>query len=73
LLTNSAAAAGLRSLDMPSGAGHDSQIMAKRVPTAMLFVPSQDGKSHRPDEYTPLEHIVPGVRVLAGALHHLAY
>ncbi len=73
LLRASAAAAGLRSLDMPSGAGHDSQIMAKRVPTAMLFVPSQDGKSHRPDEYTPIDQIVPGVRVLAGALHQLAY
>ena len=73
LLEETAAQLGLRTLEMPSGAGHDSQIMAEGVPAAMLFVPSQDGKSHRPDEYTPLEQIVPGVQVLAGALHRLAY
>jgi allantoate deiminase len=73
LLERTAAALGYRTLAMHSGAGHDSQIMIKQVPTAMLFVPSQDGKSHRPDEFTPLEQIVPGVEVLAGALHALAY
>lgn len=73
LLAETAARLGLRSLELPSGAGHDSQILAARVPTAMLFVPSQDGKSHRPDEYTPIEQIVPGVRVLAEALRELAY
>ena len=73
LLETSAEGLGLRTLTMPSGAGHDSQILAKRVPTAMLFVPSQDGKSHRPDEFTPIEQIVPGVQVLAEALRQLAY
>ena len=64
---------GLRYLVMPSGAGHDSEILAPRFPTAMLFVPSRDGRSHTPAEYTPVEQIVPGVRALAGALHRLAY
>ena len=73
LLETSAVGLGLQTLTMPSGAGHDSQILAKRVPTAMLFVPSQDGKSHRPDEFTPIEQIVPGVQVLAEALRQLAY
>ena len=64
---------GLGYLVMPSGAGHDSEIIAQRFPTAMLFVPSRDGRSHTPDEYTPVDEIVPGVRALAGALHRLAY
>jgi len=64
---------GLRYLVMPSGAGHDSEILAPRFPTAMLFVPSHDGKSHTPEEYTPVEHVVPGVQALAGTLHRLAY
>ena len=63
----------LRYLEMPSGAGHDSEIIAQRFPTGMLFVPSRDGRSHTPDEYTPIEQIVPGVRALAGTLHRLAY
>jgi allantoate deiminase len=66
-------ALGLRYLVMPSGAGHDSEILAPRFPTAMLFVPSKDGKSHTPEEYTPVEWAVPGVQALAGTLHRLAY
>jgi allantoate deiminase len=58
---------------MPSGAGHDSQLMATRLPTAMLFVPSVDGKSHRPDEFTELADCVRGASVLATALYDLAY
>jgi allantoate deiminase len=64
---------GVSYLVMPSGAGHDSEILAPRFPTAMLFVPSRDGKSHTPEEYTPVEQVVPGVQALAGALHRLAY
>jgi allantoate deiminase len=66
-------ALGLRYLAMPSGAGHDSEILAPRFPTAMLFVPSHDGKSHTPEEYTPVEQVVPGVQALAGTLYRLAY
>ncbi|HEY7059900.1 MAG TPA: Zn-dependent hydrolase [Chloroflexota bacterium] len=68
-----ARAEGLRHLAMPSGAGHDSQIMAEHVPTGMIFVPSVGGRSHCPEEYTEIERIVPGVRVLARVLHQLAY
>jgi allantoate deiminase len=64
---------GLQYLVMPSGAGHDSEILAPRFPTAMLFVPSRGGKSHTPEEYTPVEQVVPGVQALAGTLHRLAY
>jgi N-carbamoyl-L-amino-acid hydrolase len=37
---------------MPSGAGHDAQMLARVCPTAMIFVPSKDGISHNPAEHT---------------------
>ncbi|SHN69164.1 allantoate deiminase [Geodermatophilus obscurus] len=58
---------------MPSGAGHDSQLMASRVPTAMVFVPSVDGRSHTPAEYTSPADCARGASVLATALHRLAW
>ena len=57
---------------MPSGAGHDSQLMASRIPTAMLFVPSVEGRSHTPDEFTSLEDCVRDASVLATVLSELA-
>lgn len=62
----------LQSLEMPSGAGHDAQIMATRFPTAMLFVPSLDGRSHCPEEYTAPLEAARGVEVLAETLVRLA-
>jgi allantoate deiminase len=56
-----------------SGAGHDSEQMSRHVPAAMLFVPSVDGLSHNPAEYTPLEDVVRGVTVLAITLYQVAY
>ena len=64
---------GVRWMPLASGAGHDAQVMARAFPTAMVFVPSHDGRSHSPAEYTPVEQMVPGVRVLAEALRRLAY
>lgn len=58
---------------MHSGAGHDSQLMAKYVPTAMLFVPSKDGVSHNPSEHTDPEFLEKGVLTLIDALYELAY
>jgi allantoate deiminase len=57
---------------MVSGAGHDSQILGRRVPTAMIFVPSRAGRSHSPAEFTPHERLLPGVQVLADALEEVA-
>ena len=37
---------------MPSGAGHDAQMLARVCPTAMVFVPSAGGLSHNPAEHT---------------------
>jgi allantoate deiminase len=72
-LAAAADALGVRWLPMVSGAGHDSQVMATRVPTGMLFVPSQDGRSHSPAEYTSAEDAARGATVLATALHRLAW
>jgi len=58
---------------MISGAGHDSQVMATRVPTAMLFVPSVDGRSHSAAEFTTPEDAARGATVLVAALLRLAY
>lgn len=67
-----AAALGLPCQRMISRAYHDALFMAQVCPTAMVFVPSKDGISHRPDEYTSPEEVANGVRVLAGSLAVLA-
>lgn len=65
--------AGLDYKLMHSGAGHDSQIFAPRVPTGMIFVPSIKGISHNPAEATDLEDLGQGVRALEAVLYELAY
>jgi hydantoinase/carbamoylase family amidase len=70
-LREAALSQGARHLDMVSGAGHDAMLMALKVPTAMLFVPSQRGISHNPSEYTSPEACELGARVLAQALAKL--
>jgi N-carbamoyl-L-amino-acid hydrolase len=64
--------AGARWLDMVSPAGHDAGYVARRVPTAMLFVPCRDGLSHHPAEWAEPEHLALATRVLADALEELA-
>lgn len=64
--------AGIAWQAMISRAYHDCVFMAQVCPAAMIFVPSKDGISHRPDEYTSPEDIARGARVLAGALRTLS-
>jgi allantoate deiminase len=64
---------GYRAVDIVSGAGHDSQIIARRFPTAMLFVVTAHGRSHCPDEHASAEDCTAGVEVLADVLRDLAY
>ena len=66
------AEAGVAGRRMVSRAYHDAVFMARLCPTGMIFVPSRDGVSHRPDEYTSPEEVALGARVLAGALRLLA-
>jgi N-carbamoyl-L-amino-acid hydrolase len=63
-----ARALGLSTLSMPSGAGHDAQNMSFVCPSGMIFVPSADGISHSPREYTKDEDVVNGANVLLGAV-----
>jgi allantoate deiminase len=67
-----ASSLGLASLDLPSGAGHDAQILgATGLPIGMVFVPSVAGVSHSPLEHTEPEHLVAGARVLLATLVEL--
>ena len=52
---------------MPSGAGHDAQMLARVMPAGMLFVPSIGGVSHHWSENTADDDIVLGCRVFADA------
>lgn len=53
---------------MPSGAGHDAQMLARICPTAMIFVPSVDGLSHNIAEYTEPDDLAAGANVLLHVL-----
>ncbi len=55
---------GHSSMTMPSGAGHDAQMLARVCPTGMIFVPSQNGISHNPSEHTDREDLIAGANVL---------
>ena len=59
---------GLPEFKMTSGAYHDSLLISEFTPIGMIFVPSKDGVSHNPDEYTSMEEIVCGVNVLTDTL-----
>lgn len=56
---------------MPSGAGHDAQIIAALGPVGMIFVPSVDGRSHCPQETTDPADLVLGVQMLLATLVEL--
>jgi len=57
---------------MPSGAGHDAQMLARVCPTGMIFVPSHKGISHNPAEHTDPSDIEAGANVLLNVLMELA-
>ena len=62
----------LSTVRLPSGAGHDAQMLARVCPTAMIFTPSRGGISHNPAEYTDPEELVAGADVLLQVLAALA-
>ena len=63
---------GLASRRMPSGAGHDAQMMARVCPAAMIFVPSAGGISHNIEEFTAADDLAAGAMVLFGLAAKLA-
>jgi N-carbamoyl-L-amino-acid hydrolase len=60
--------AGLATVRMPSGAGHDAGMMARLGPMGMVFVPSVAGVSHSPKELTSWDDCARGAQVLLGAV-----
>jgi N-carbamoyl-L-amino-acid hydrolase len=69
--TASVTLAGGKSVRMPSGAGHDAQILATIMPAGMLFVPSIGGISHHWSENTADADIVTGAEVFVEACRRL--
>jgi len=57
---------------LPSGAGHDAQMLARMCPAGMIFVPSVGGLSHNVREHTAPDDLVAGARVLLRVLLELA-
>ncbi|WP_020533130.1 Zn-dependent hydrolase [Flexithrix dorotheae] len=49
---------------LPSGAAHDAQILGEFVPSAMIFVPSKNGLSHSPSEWTAWSDIEAGANLM---------
>jgi N-carbamoyl-L-amino-acid hydrolase len=64
MIAASANALGLTAKYMPSGAGHDTQDMARIAPAGMIFVPSKEGISHSPKEFTTPRDMANGASVL---------
>lgn len=54
-----------------SGATHDAHLMSEEVDTIMLFVPSKDGISHSPEEYSKYEDLARAVYVVSDMLSNL--
>lgn len=63
---------GLSVKRLPSGAGHDAQILAAVCPSCMIFVPSRSGVSHNVEEYTAPEDLAAGASVLLRLVGELA-
>ena len=64
-ISEAAASLGIEPVALASGAGHDAALMAALGPMGMIFVPSREGRSHCPEEWTDLEQIGTGISVLA--------
>ena len=64
IIDESARGLGLSTRSLPSGAGHDAQEMAHLCPVGMIFIPSRDGISHSPREFSRPEEIANGTNVL---------
>ena len=53
---------------LPSGAGHDANQLAKIASVGMIFIPSQEGKSHCAEEWTDYELVAKGVQALGNTI-----
>ncbi len=64
LLEEEAVSGGITSRRMRSGAGHDAMVMASLTEVGLVFVPSRDGRSHCPEEWTDYHKLKKGVDLL---------
>jgi N-carbamoyl-L-amino-acid hydrolase len=71
LLEEGAERLGLSSIDIASGAGHDTAFLAQIAPAAMVFIPCKGGMSHCPEEWSEPEEIAAGTAAIFEAV--LAY
>ncbi len=72
LVASTASALGHTVRRLPSGAGHDAQMLARICPTGMIFVPSAGGISHNPAEHTDPDDLGAGADVLLHVIMALA-
>ncbi|MBX9830294.1 MAG: Zn-dependent hydrolase [Xanthobacteraceae bacterium] len=71
LLKRGAEELGFSTMALASGAGHDAAFVARIAPSAMLFIPCRDGKSHAPEEWTEKHQVAAGAATLYEAVHLL--
>jgi beta-ureidopropionase / N-carbamoyl-L-amino-acid hydrolase len=62
---------GLIAADLASGAGHDTAFMSRLCPSAMVFVPCRNGKSHAPEEWADRDAIGAGAAIVLQAVKSL--
>lgn len=62
---------GLSNINMYSGAGHDAQLLARIIPTGLIFIPSEGG-SHNPSEHTKWEDCIHGANLMLRTVLSLA-
>ena len=56
---------------MTSGANHDANPLSRRMNAGMIFIPSKDGISHNPAEFSSKEDIEKGAEVMLGTIRKL--
>jgi beta-ureidopropionase / N-carbamoyl-L-amino-acid hydrolase len=71
ILADSAAALGLGTTEIASGAGHDAAFVSRLAPSSMLFIPCRGGRSHCPEEWSEPGEIAAGAAVLLEAVRRI--
>lgn len=72
LVENSAKNRDINYKKITSGAGQDAQMMARICPTAMIFIPSKDGISHNPKEFSKEIDLINGANILLDVIKDMS-
>ena len=70
-IREAARSAGLTTVDLPSGAVHDAGEISRLAPMGMIFIPSRDGISHAPQEFSTWDDVANGAEVLYRSILNL--